>query len=387
MKTSNGVKKKIAYVSGTRADFGLMSPILKAIRKSDKLELRLYVTGIHLMPKFGQTAKEVEKEFSQVKRLPAIFKSDDRLGAARFCGEFLQKLVIEFSANRPDFALTLGDRPEMLMTAAACLYLGIPTGQISAGDRSFTVDELARHAITKLSHLHFPATKEAAKRVIKMGEEPWRVRTVGAPGLDVILNEKLPAKKEIFRFFKIDPRKKFLLFTQHPVSEEYKEAGKQVRETIEALKQFKMPVVAVYSHADAGGRRVISEIEKERNNPLFRIFPSLPYRHFLAAQREAAVLVGNSSAACVESSSFKIPVINIGARQLGRQHGGNVINVGYRRKEIAAAIKKCLEDKKYLKKLAKIKNPYGDGKTAQRVVRALERLKLDKALLKKQITY
>src|SRR3989344_3744604 len=134
-------KRKIAYVSGTRADYGLMTSILKAIDKSDKLELLLYVTGIHLMPKFGETAKEVEKEFSQTKRLPAVFESDDRLGMAKFTGEFLQKLVMEFNKNRPDFVLTLGDRPEMLMVASACLYLGIPTGQISGGDRTFTVDE------------------------------------------------------------------------------------------------------------------------------------------------------------------------------------------------------------------------------------------------------
>ena len=380
-------KKKIAYISGTRADFGLMTPILKAIQKSDKLELSLYATGIHLMPKFGQTIREVEKEFPRVKRLSVIFQSDDRLGMAKFSGEFLGKLVNEFNKNRPDFVLTLGDRPEMLAVALACLYLGIPTGQISAGDRSFTVDELARHAITKLSQLHFPATKEAAKRVIKMGEEPWRVRAVGAPGLDVILNEKLPSRKEVENYLNLKRGEKFILFTQHPVSEEWQRAGKQIEETIAAVKKFKLPVVATYPHADAGGRRIIKVLEKEKTNPLFRIFPSVPYKMFLALQREAAVWVGNSSGAMIESSSFKVPVVNIGIRQLGRQHGDNVINTGYHRKEIAAAIKKSLHDKKYLQKLAKIKNPYGDGRTAERVVRALEELKLDSALLRKQITY
>lgn len=386
-KHINMSKKKIAYISGTRADFGLMTPILRAIKKSKKLSLQVYATGIHLMPVFGNTIKEVEKEFPGVQRIKAVFESDDRFGMAKFIGDLLQKLVAEFNKKRPDFVLLLGDRPEMLAAATACLYLGIPAGQISAGDRSFTVDEPARHAITKLSQLHFPATKEAAERVIKMGEKPWRVRAVGAPALDIILNEKLPTRKELFRFLKISPQRSFLLFTQHPVSEEHEEAGKQAQETIEALKQFCMPIVAIYPHADAGGRRIIAEIEKERSNPLFRIYPSLPYYYFLAAEREAAAWVGNSSGAMVESSSFKTPVVNIGIRQLGRQHGDNVINVGHCREEIAAAIEKSLHDKKYLRKLAKIKNPWGDGKTAQRVVRVLEQLKLDAALLKKQITY
>ncbi|OGY63552.1 MAG: UDP-N-acetyl-D-glucosamine 2-epimerase, UDP-hydrolysing [Candidatus Harrisonbacteria bacterium RIFCSPLOWO2_02_FULL_41_11] len=380
-------KKKIAYVSGTRADYGLMTSILKAIDKSPKLELSLYATGIHLMPKFGETAKDVKGEFSQTKRIPAVFESDDRLGMAKFSGEFLQKLVNEFNKNRPDFVLTLGDRPEMLAVAVACLYLGIPTGQISAGDRSFTVDELARHAITKLSYLHFPATKEAANRVIKMGEEAWRVHTVGAPGLDVILNEKLPSRKEVENYLNLKPGGKFILLTQHPVSEEWRESGKQIKETLAALKKFKFPIVATYPHADAGGLKIIKVLEKEKTNPLFRIFPNVPYKMFLALQREAAVWVGNSSGAIVESSSFKTPVVNIGIRQLGRQHGDNVINVGYNSREIAVAIEKSLHNNKYLKKLSAIKNPYGDGRTTKRVIRVLEQLKLNVALLKKQITY
>lgn len=380
-------KKKIAYISGTRADFGLMVPVLRAIKESKKLSLQIYATGIHLMPKFGETVKEVEKEFSGVRRIKAIFESDDRLGMAKFTGDFLQKLAIQFQKDRPDFVLTLGDRPEMFCAATACLYLGIPTGQISAGDRSFTVDELARHAITKLSQLLFPLTKEAAKRVIKMGEDPWRVHTVGAPSLDTILNEKLPSRKEVMDYLKLGKNQKFILVTQHPVSEEYQESGKQMGETIAAVKTFNLPVVATYPHADAGGLKIIKVLEKEKNNPLFRIFPSIPYKMFLALEREAAVWVGNSSGAMVESSSFKIPVVNIGIRQLGRRHGKNVINVNCNRKEIAAAIKKSLSDKKYLQRLAKIKNPYGDGGTAQRLVRILEQLKLDTTLLKKQITY
>ncbi len=381
------LKKKIAYVSGTRADFGLMTPILKSIQRSKKLELQVYATGIHLMPEFGRTVREVKKLFPSFKKINAIFKSDDRRGMAEFNGKFLSEAVKAFLEDRPDFVLILGDRPEMLCVAVACLYLGIPTGHIHGGEKAFTVDEVARHAITKLSNLHFAATKQAARRIEMMGEEKWRIHIVGAPALDVILNERLPSRAELFKKIGVNPKEKLILVTQHPVSEEWKEAGKQMEEALAAVKSFDLPAVVIYPHADAGGRKMIAAIQKEKANPNFKIFPSLPYKDFLALEREAAVWAGNSSAGMIEASSFGTPVVNIGTRQLGREHGLGVINVGCDRKEIKSAIRDSLFDRKYRKKLLKTKNPWGDGKSAERVVKILERLPLDKKLLVKQLTY
>jgi len=383
----NEKKKKIAYVSGTRADFGLMAPVLRAINRSEKLQLQVYATGIHLMPEFGETVKEVRKEFPNARLIKATFKSDERSGMAEFTGKFIKKLVMAFKKDKPDLALTVGDRPEMLCVAVACLYLGIPTGQIHGGEKTFTVDEVARQAITKLSQLHFAATLESARRIRKLGEAEKRIYVVGAPALDVILKEKLLTRAELFKSLSLDLKEKIILITQHPVSEEYEAAGRQMAVTIAAVKTFKMPVVITYPHADAGGRRIIKVIAKEKNNPLFRIVPSFNYKQFLALEREAAVWVGNSSGAMIESASFKTPVVNIGTRQSGRQHGANVINVGYDRKEIIAAIKKSLGDKKYLQKLAVIKNPWGDGKTGPRIAKILETIPLNAKLLVKQITY
>lgn len=383
----NNKKKKIAYISGTRADFGLMMPVLRAIERSEKLQLQIYATGIHLMSEFGETIKEVLKEFPQTRLIKATFKSDNRGGLAEFTGEFLKELVVILGKDRPDLALTIGDRPEMLCVAVACLYLGIPTAQIHGGEKTFTVDEVARHAVTKLSQLHFAATRSSARRIRKLGEEEKQIYVVGAPALDVILNEKLLTRAELFASLNLNLKDKIILITQHPVSEEYEAAGRQIAETIAAVKTFKMPVVITYPHADAGGRRIIKIIEKEKNNPLFRIVPSFSHKQFLALEREAAVWVGNSSGAMIESASFKTPVVNIGTRQLGRQHGANVINVGYDRKKIIAAIKKSLADKKYLQKLSKIKNPWGDGKTGPRIVKILETITFNSKLLVKQITY
>ncbi len=364
-----------------------MTPVLKAIKHSPKLELQVYITGIHLMPDFGLTAKEVHKLFPAAKIIQSVFKTDDRLGMAEFTGNFLPKVIEAFKKDRPDFVLTLGDRPEMLCVALACLYSGIPVGHIHGGDRTATVDEIARHAITKLSHIHFPATQEAAKRIEKIGEEKWRIHIVGAPALDVILKEQLPKRKDLFEKLGLNYKKPAILLTQHPVSEEYENAGKQMAEVIAAVKSFKLPVVVIYPHADAGGRKIITEINKERKNPNFHIFPSLPYKQFLALEREAAAWVGNSSAAMIESASFKTPVVNVGNRQSGRQHADNVLNTGYNRNEIRAAIKKSLYDKNYLNRLKKVKNPWGDGRAAERIARVLEKVKFDQKFLWKQITF
>lgn len=379
--------KKISYVSGTRADFGLMAPILKAVSQSDKLDLQIYATGMHLMPQFGETVNEVKKLFHDVRRIEAVFETDDRFGMAKFSGAFLNKLVSNLQKDTPDFVLTLGDRVEMLATATACLYLGIPTGHIHGGEKTATVDEVARHAITKLSSLHFPATKEAAERIRRLGEEKWRIHGVGAPALDTILYKPLPTSEEVRAYLRIGWQERFILVAQHPVSEEWRRAGAQMQETLAAVKKCALPVVVVYPNTDAGGRKIIAEIEKEKNNPLFRIFKNIPYDMFLAIERDAAVWVGNSSAMMIESVSFRTPCVNIGKRQCGRLCGKNVIDVGYRKDEIIAAIEKSLHDKAYLTGFRHITNPWGNGRTARRVVRVLERLPSREKLLAKQITY
>jgi len=387
MISSRKNTKKIFYVSGTRADFGLMLPVLKAIETSRSLDLIFYATGEHLMFQFGKTINDIKKHFSEVHTIKASSKSDEKTGVAEFNANFFKKITIKLKEEKPDLVLVLGDRSEMLLTAVACLYLGIPIAHIHGGEKTGTVDEVSRHAITKISNIHFPATKDAASRIKKMGEDSWRINIVGAPALDTILNEKLPTRGELLSDLGMNIKDKFILVLQHPVSDEAMNAGDQMKETIEAVKKFDMPAVFIYPHADAGGRRIIDEIQKEKNNPLFKIFPSLEYKKFLALQREASVWVGNSSAALIESSSFKTPVVNVGNRQIGRERGHNVLDVGYDRNQIYKAIHQSLNDKKYLNKLKKIKNLWGDGKTSERIVKILEKLEISSKLLNKQISY
>lgn len=380
-------KKKIAYITGTRADFGLMISVLKAIEESDVLELNLFATGMHLMSEYGNTVDQVKKQFPNTKIIPVTFSSNDRIGVARFTGEYLQELVKHLNKGETEIVLILGDRVEMLCTALAATYLGIPTAHIHGGEKTSTIDELARHAITKLASLHLAATEESAERIRKMGEEEWRIRVVGAPALDFILNERLPSRKEVFQKLGLNIKEKVVLVIQHPVSEQEIQAGKQMEETLVAVKSFNLPVIVIFPNADPGARSMIEVIEREKRNPLISIFESLEYKDFLALEREAAIMVGNSSAGIIESASFYLPVVNVGIRQLGREQSGNVINVNCDAEEIRDAIKKSLYDKLYRKKIQTISNVWGDGRAAEQIVKELESLEIRSKLLTKQISY
>jgi UDP-hydrolysing UDP-N-acetyl-D-glucosamine 2-epimerase len=380
-------KRKIVYVTGTRADFGLMTSVLQEINKNNSLSLHIYATGMHLMPEYGDTIKEVKEKFPRTKIIKAIFGKNGRENVAIFMANFINRFSREISQNRPDLILTLGDRPEMLCATSVSVYLGIPTAHIQGGERTYTVDEIVRHAITKLSNLHLVATHQSAERIEKMGEEKWRIYVVGAPGLDAILKNNFLTRQELCYKLGLDANKKIILLIQHPVSLEEDEAGKQIEETIEAVKTFNLQVVIIYPDADPGSSRIIQVLERYRNEPMFHIFKSLPRRDFLSLEKEAAVLVGNSSAWMIESSSFKTPVVNVGNRQIGRQRGKNVIDVDYDQRAITAAVDKSLNSRQYIKGLKRIKNPWGDGKTGLRIAKILETIKIDKKLLTKQITY
>lgn len=377
----------VAYVSGTRADFGLMQPVLQAIQQTPELRLRVYATGMHLMKKFGSTINEVRRHYPGVIGLPAIISTDDRAGLALFYGDLCRRLVNEFKKNPPDFVLVLGDRAEMLAVASVCLYLGIPTGHVHGGEKSGTVDGLARHAITKLSSLHFPATQQSAARISRMGEAAWRIYTVGAPGLDVVRQQRLLSGQQLRKKLGLPSRQPLLLVTLHPISEHWQQAAAQMREVLAATATWPAAVVIVYPNADAGGRKMIAVIEKYRRAPGVHIFPSLDYQTFLALQREVAVWVGNSSAGMIESSTWPTPVVNVGPRQRGREHGRNVIDVPYDHRAIIRAIHRALHDRQWRKTMQRSTNPWGDGRSGQRIAKILRHLPPTDSLLSKDLPY
>lgn len=379
--------RKIVYITGTRADYGLMLPVLNAIKNHPKLDLTLIVTGMHLMPEFGKTIKEIEKNDFELYKIKETYEKDDKVSMARFVGKCVNRLVDTFSYIHPDIILLLGDRAEMLAGAVAGTYMNIPVAHIHGGDISGNVDEPVRHAITKFAHIHFPATKKSAERIIRMGEEKWRVHVVGAPGLDTVLNENLIKPREIAKKYNLDLSKPIVLMIQHPVTTESDEVVKQIRETLNAVVELKHQTVLIYPNADAGGRRMIKVIKKYEKYPFIKTFKSLPHKEYLSLMKIASVMVGNSSSGIVEAPSFHLPVVNIGTRQQGRERAGNVIDVGYSKNEIIKAIRKTLYDRKFKEKVKKCKSPYGDGKASKRIVKVLSEIKIDKKLLQKRITY
>jgi len=379
------MKRKILYITGTRADYGLMRSVLFEMEKNPGIELELVVTGMHLMEEFGMTVNDIKKDGFKFHEIRTTFKEDNKLSMVKFIGEFvksLSQLVVEID---PDIILLLGDRGEMLGGAIVGAYLNIPTAHLHGGEITSTVDEYARHAITKLVNIHLPATEKSAERIIKMGENPENVFVVGAPGLDHILNEDLIDAEIISKKYNLDLSKPFILLVQHPVTLESKNAELKTKQTLDALLELEIQTVVVYPNADAGGRKIIELIKKYECYPFVTAYKSIPSIEYLSLMKLASVIVGNSSSGIIEAPSFKLPAVNIGSRQEGRERASNVIDVDYDKIEIKNAIKKAIYDEEFKENIQNSINPYGDGKTGKRVADILSNIKLDTKLMNKKL--
>ena len=380
--------KKVAVITGTRAEYGIFKSVLKEIEANPKLELSLIVVGMHLAAEFGYTIKEIEKNGFRISaKINALHRKDTGAAMAKNIGECISRTADSLEKIEPDILLVLGDRSEVLAGAIAATYLGIPIAHIHGGDISGNVDEPVRHAITKLAHIHFPATKESADRIIKMGEEPWRAHVVGAPGLDLALNTKLPERRELAKKYGLVLSKPILLVVQHSVVTEAEEAPRQIRETLDAITELGYQTILIYPNADAGGRRMIEVIKEYKKYPFIKIFKSIDHEEYLGLMKLTNVMAGNSSSGIIEAPSFGLPVVNIGTRQIGRQRAENVIDVNYDKEEIKKAIAKAFYDEKFREKTRTCKNIYGDGKAGKRIAKILSEIKIDRRLLEKRMTY
>jgi len=354
--------KKIAYLTGTRAEFGLMTSVLEAIDKNPGWKLILLATGMHLMDEFGSTIKEVDKKFKIAGVIEAEFEKDDRESMARFTAQCTAGVVETLIKYKPDVVMVLGDRGEQLAMATAAAYLNIPIVHLSGGDLTTTVDDKARHAISMLADWHLPNNKKSEERLISMGIAKEKVKNVGASGLDQI--KKLDKAK----------KKDLIVVLQHP-DEQENQAAKQIEATLEAVVSFGLRVRVIYPNADAGGRAQIRVIERfaKQYPRLVKTHKSLGNEDYLKLLQTARVLVGNSSSGIVESPTFQLGLVNVGPRQKGRLRAGNVIEADYQVESIKEGVEKVLNDKAFQGKLKKIKNPYGDGRTAERVLRFLNK--------------
>jgi UDP-hydrolysing UDP-N-acetyl-D-glucosamine 2-epimerase len=374
--------KKIVYITGTRAEYGLMTSVLKKIQLTKELDLTIIATGMHLMPELGNTIDNIKKDGYKTEVIDVVYKKDDLTSTIKFLSIFLGKLTIKLK-KKPDIILLLGDRAEMLAGAIAGQYLNIPIAHISGGDVTGHVDNVIRNAITSLSHIHFPISKKSAERIIRMGENKNRVFVIGATSLDNIKSAKLPEKNYLFKKYDIDKSLPFIIVIQHPVITEINQIEEHIKNTMDALTELKIQTIVIYPNADAGGKKIIKIINKYKKLDYFKVFPNIPYLDYLGLFKYAAAILGNSSSAIVESASFGIPAINIGVRQKGRERADNVIDVDYNTKEIVNTLKVALNDKEFKKRCRVAKSPYGNGTAGEKIIEILTRLKIDKFLLDK----
>ena len=386
MLESEGMARTIGVVTVARSDYGHLVPLLEALRDTPGITLQLYVAGAHLSPRFGETVSAIEADGWPVSaRVETTGASDAAVEVAAGTGAGVVGFARAFAAGRPDLIVLLGDRAEMLAAAVAALPLAIPVAHLHGGEvTEGAIDEQARHAITKLAHLHFPAAEPYARRIRQMGEESWRVHCVGAPGLDRFARGAAMPREELARRIGLPLRRPTLLVTFHPVTLEPGEAGGHSAELAGALEMVDGDVVITYPGADAAHDAVIRRLEAlAATRPGTRMIPALGEDGYRALLQEADVMVGNSSSGLIEAPSFGLPVVNVGIRQQGRLRAANVIDVGHGREEIAAGIRRALAPG-FRAGLRGLVNPYGDGHAAPRIARVLHEAELGPRLVRKR---
>lgn len=380
-------RRCIAVATVGRSDFGLYQPLLERIAADPALELRLMVSGAHFDPRFGPTVREIEAAgYDYEPGLAMHPESDDAAGIAQSLGQGVKAFAQAFGARRPELLVLLGDRTEMLAPALAALPFNIPQAHLYGGKvTEGAIDERVRHALTKMSHLHFVSCEAYAERVMQMGEESWRVFNYGSPGLDRLQGRPRASREALCKEVELDPAQPFLLVTFHPVTLEPGEQDSQVAALLRALEQSGLAVVATYPNADAGGLRIAAALEAfaqthPRRVRLLRNAGSQLYAELMA---HAAAMVGNSSSGIGEAPTFELPVVNIGSRQDGAIRAANVIDVGYSAEEVQAGIRRAT-DSAFRAGLRGLRNPYGDGNASARIAATLRDLPLDDRLLRKK---
>lgn len=388
------MKRKIAIITGTRAEYGYLKPLMRKIEEHIELELLLYVTGMHLLKEYGNTIQEIEKDgFRIAKTIDMGLKvNNTEFDLAVSMGKGIIGFASILKEDKPDIAVAFGDRTEPFAAAIAATAMNVPVAHIGGGEVGLgDIDDCLRHAITKLAHVHFTSSNNSKERVLKLGEEDWRIFQVGALSLDTILNEKLLSKDNLCRKYNL-PDKPLILISYHPVTTEWREAERQMKLAMESAvtvaNEEDMGIVIIYPNAYPGGSQIIqaikSSMQKSKN---IHVFENLPHPDYISLMAISSVFVGNSSSGIIEAPSLGIPYVCIGTRQQGRERAKNVIDVGYSKNEITAGIKRALYDKEFLDTVKKCKSPYGDGKASERIVKVLREIKIDRELLQKKIIY
>jgi GDP/UDP-N,N'-diacetylbacillosamine 2-epimerase (hydrolysing) len=357
------------------------------LRDSPEFTLQLVLTDQHISNKFGNTIKEVEQEFEVAAVVDIEQKDDLVVSRSEALGLGMQRISRVLDNLSPDICVVYGDRGEVLTAVLAATIMGIPIAHIQGGDISGSIDEQMRHAITKLSHLHFPSNEESAGRIRKMGEENWRIHVVGDNHIDLIVAGEFYSQKEVAKRLNLDLSKPVIVVLQHSETTQPKLSYQQMTETLMAVRKTGHQTVVAYPCSDPGYEGILQAIDQLASPPQFQVHKNLEASLFWGLLNMATVMVGNSSAGLIETPSFHLPTINIGRRQEGRLCSGNVLHVVEDRKEIFKAINTSINDASFLEQVRNCSQPYGSGTAGQQIVSVICKVLLNEKLLVKRMTY
>lgn len=382
--------RKICVVVGSRANYGSIKSVMRAVRAHPRLELQIVAAASAVLDRYGAVVDQLAREgFEPAARVYMLIEGETPTTMARSTGLGLLELPTVFDTLRPDVVVTVGDRFETMATALAAAYQNIPLAHTMGGEVSGTIDESIRHAVTKFAHIHFPACSEARDRIIKLGERPETVHLVGCPRMDLVAEILADSGERLSSDLfaegvggSFDLSQPFVMVSQHPVTTEYGAGDRQITATLEAVEEVGLPALVFWPNADAGSEDVARGIRRFRelhDNARFHFFKNLPAESYMRLMTRTACLVGNSSSAIREGAFIGTPAVNIGTRQHRRQRGSNVIDVDHARTAIADAIRRQLKHGPYPSEPI-----YGDGKAGERIATVLADCEL---YVDKLITY
>jgi GDP/UDP-N,N'-diacetylbacillosamine 2-epimerase (hydrolysing) len=374
-------KRKVFIVIERRADYSRYKPILQKMKADPFFDIYLVVTGICLLDIHGKDVNYIKDDGFEINAQLKMFNVDrpDTGGEmVRSMARVMSSLVNELEKAQPDIVLSGFDIGANMAVTIAAAHMNIPVAHIQGGEVTGSIDESIRHAMSKFSHIHFPATELSKQRLIRMGEDPSNIYVVGCPSIDVIRETPNVDIETLEEYLNTDFTKPVLLMIQHPVTTEAEDSFSQIKETVDAIKESGVQTIALLPNNDAGHSKIIEFIKQSG----IKWYPSLPTDIFINLYRNINALIGNSSSGIHETPTMKIPAINIGNRQQGRERAENVIDVPYKKDAIVSAINKVLNNTEYLQKVKMINNPYGDGDSAGKIVGILKTVSLDNLIQK-----
>jgi len=380
------MRRTIAAITTSRADYSHLYWPLRELHTRKNVDLKLLVTGAHLSAEFGNTVDEIVADgFHVDERVESLLSSDTDVGMAKTIGLATSGLADVLGRMRPDLLLIIADRYEMLAPASVALALRIPLAHIEGGEISEgAIDQQVRDALTKMSHVHFAPTDDAAKRIEAMGEEPWRIHCVGAPSLDHLRNSRIPDRHEVEAALAVDLRKPTIVVAHHPVTIE-RETTAEVHAVFSALEELEHQIVLCFPNADAGSRSIIERAKtlcasRERAHLFVNLNPIL----YWGLLSHASLMIGNSSSGVMETPAMRLPTVNIGFRQHGRTRAANIIDVPAERDAIVQAVPRAMSDA-FVQSLDGMDNPYGDGHAGERIADVLNSIEINERLQRKRI--